>query len=134
MSSDLAGFFFSFISKYFIILFYFLFQFFFWGNQIKNSQSEYNQMINYLEINEKKKPARSEDVAGSSGSAQSLWSAGWLLADVNERHLHGQSLATDRAAKPLRCWSTQKLQKVSDRRANFGKHVVSPFDWIVGLL
>ena len=32
-------------------------------------------MINYLEINEKKKPARSEDVAGSSGSAQSLWSS-----------------------------------------------------------
>ncbi|OHA91555.1 MAG: hypothetical protein A2758_00350 [Candidatus Zambryskibacteria bacterium RIFCSPHIGHO2_01_FULL_49_18] len=32
-------------------------------------------MINYLEINEKKKPARSEDIAGSSGSAQSLWSS-----------------------------------------------------------
>src|SRR3989344_3967967 len=49
------------------------FKFFFGGIQSKNSQSEYNQMINYLEINEKKKPARGrDDVAGGSRSAQSF--------------------------------------------------------------
>ena len=38
-----------------------------------NLRSKYNQMINYLEINEKKKPARGrDDIAGGSGSAQSL--------------------------------------------------------------
>ena len=49
------------------------FKFFFGGIQSKNPQSEYNQMINYLEINEKKKPARGrDDVAGGSRSAQSF--------------------------------------------------------------
>ena len=95
----------------------------------KNEFTEqYNQMINHFSENKKKKPASSEDVAGSSRSAQSLWST---VADVNERHLHGKSLATDRAVKPLRCWPTQKPQKASDHRADFNKHVMSPFTWFV---
>ena len=95
----------------------------------KNEFTEqYNQMINHFSENKKKKPTSSKDVVGSSGSAQSLWST---VADVNERHLHGKSLATDRAVKPLRCWPTQKPQKASDHRADFNKHVMSPFTWFV---